>query len=120
MKKRKPEAPAPDRPPDWFHHHAKQAERLDRLEARLRAVEDRTGITQGITSGSPETAVQEGMEGRYVHPAGVVPPHVQLNLRALLEWTDVSRYRGANAEAFLPHLQSLVRIALEGGDVPRP
>jgi hypothetical protein len=88
-----------DPPRDWLHYHAKNAEHVARLERRLALVEERVGITAGITAPSPQEPVHAVEEPRYTHPAGVVPPHVALNLRALREWIDV---------------------ALAGGDVPRP
>lgn len=91
-------SPAIPAPRDWFHHQAAQAERLDRLERRVRVLE-----AAARESGQPDaTSTQadaQALEGRYTAPAGVVPPHVALNLRAIAEW---------------------VGVALAGGDVRRP
>lgn len=96
--------PSPATPPrDWFHYNAKQAEALDRLSRRLAAIEQHLGITGSEPVERPQEATQPAQDAaaaeRYVAPAGVVSPHVALNLRALREWIDV---------------------AIVGGDVPRP
>jgi hypothetical protein len=97
-----PEPPStavgPMPPRDWFHYNAKQAEALDRLERRLTSLEERLGESPAPIPASQEVAAQ-AVEARYTAPAGVVSPHVALNLHALREWIDV---------------------ALQGGDVPRP
>lgn len=87
-------------PRDWFHHHATQAEALERLERRVRNLELWVTAQAQAEAAKPQEAAEDAAaRDRYTAPAGVVPPHVALNLRAIREWVDV---------------------ALAGGDVPRP
>jgi hypothetical protein len=112
-------------PRDAFHAQASTAERFARVERRLALVEERVGITGGITAPTPQEPAQprqspppgwqggatyspDEMSERYTPPAGVVPPHVALNLRALREWATEDAMR------------ALIDVALAGGDVPRP
>lgn len=93
-------------PRDWMHHHAKHAEHLNRLEARLVVVE-------AVLKGLDQT------DAWYTPPPGVVSPHVRENLEALAEWAEYLPTGATDPMGILANMRRLIGIALEGGDVPR-